>query len=161
MNHTVTTTCKSARLTCLYACPLSEYILEPCEDPGVPAYSRRMGFQFGVGDSLIFSCFLGYRLEGEHKITCLGGGRRVWSAALPRCVGMYTQSVIHINNDAHLHSAGMLTSKCIVGCQATSRSLPAALHLNNKQLPKQKAQYFCPVLFGAAHAWSRDVEREQ
>ncbi|XP_046885306.1 CUB and sushi domain-containing protein 1-like [Hypomesus transpacificus] len=64
----------------------SEYILEPCEDPGVPAYSRRMGFQFGVGDSLIFSCFLGYRLEGEHKITCLGGGRRVWSAALPRCV---------------------------------------------------------------------------
>ncbi|KAG9344371.1 hypothetical protein JZ751_011040, partial [Albula glossodonta] len=64
----------------------SEYNLEPCEDPGVPAYSRRIGFQFGVGDSLIFSCFPGYRLEGEHKITCLGGGRRVWSAVLPRCV---------------------------------------------------------------------------
>uniref|UniRef100_A0A673IHF6 CUB and Sushi multiple domains 1 n=1 Tax=Sinocyclocheilus rhinocerous TaxID=307959 RepID=A0A673IHF6_9TELE len=64
----------------------SEYSLEPCEDPGVPAYSRRVGFQFGVGDSLVFSCFAGYRLEGETKITCLGGGRRVWSAALPRCV---------------------------------------------------------------------------
>ncbi|XP_036402136.1 CUB and sushi domain-containing protein 1-like [Megalops cyprinoides] len=64
----------------------SEYNLEPCEDPGVPAYSRRIGFQFGVGDSLIFSCFPGYRLEGDNKITCLGGGRRVWSAALPRCV---------------------------------------------------------------------------
>uniref|UniRef100_A0A9J7XDS2 CUB and Sushi multiple domains 1 n=1 Tax=Cyprinus carpio carpio TaxID=630221 RepID=A0A9J7XDS2_CYPCA len=64
----------------------SEYSLEPCEDPGVPAYSRRVGFQFGVGDSLVFSCFAGYRLEGESKITCLGGGRRVWSAALPRCV---------------------------------------------------------------------------
>eukprot|EP00063_Salmo_salar_P060825 XP_014035660.1 PREDICTED: CUB and sushi domain-containing protein 1-like isoform X3 [Salmo salar] len=64
----------------------SEYSLEPCEDPGVPAYSRRVGFQFGVGDSLIFSCFPGYRLEGDHKITCLGGGRRVWSGALPRCV---------------------------------------------------------------------------
>ncbi|KAM6977905.1 CUB and sushi domain-containing protein 1-like [Aplochiton taeniatus] len=64
----------------------SEYSLEPCEDPGVPAYSRRMGFQFGVGDSLIFSCFHGYRLEGDSKITCLGGGRRVWSNALPRCV---------------------------------------------------------------------------
>ncbi|KAI2657514.1 CUB and sushi domain-containing protein 1 [Labeo rohita] len=63
----------------------SEYSLEPCEDPGVPAYSRRVGFQFGVGDSLVFSCFAGYRLEGESKITCLGGGRRVWSAALPRC----------------------------------------------------------------------------
>ncbi|TSN48501.1 CUB and sushi domain-containing protein 1 [Bagarius yarrelli] len=64
----------------------SEYDLEPCDDPGVPAYSRRVGFQFGVGDSLVFTCFSGYRLEGENKITCLGGGRRVWSAALPRCV---------------------------------------------------------------------------
>lgn len=66
---------------------ITEYDLEPCDDPGVPAYSRRVGFQFGVGDSLVFTCFAGYRLEGESKITCLGGGRRVWSAALPRCVG--------------------------------------------------------------------------
>ncbi|OXB70263.1 UNVERIFIED_CONTAM: hypothetical protein H355_012861, partial [Colinus virginianus] len=62
----------------------SEYDLEPCDDPGVPAFSRRIGFQFGVGDSLIFSCFPGYRLEGANKLTCLGGGRRVWSAPLPR-----------------------------------------------------------------------------
>ncbi|XP_032416301.1 CUB and sushi domain-containing protein 1 isoform X4 [Xiphophorus hellerii] len=64
----------------------SEYDLEPCEDPGVPAFSRRMGFRFGVGDSLAFSCFHGYRLEGDSKITCLGGGRRVWSNTLPRCI---------------------------------------------------------------------------
>uniref|UniRef100_A0A3B4YUQ9 CUB and Sushi multiple domains 1 n=1 Tax=Seriola lalandi dorsalis TaxID=1841481 RepID=A0A3B4YUQ9_SERLL len=64
----------------------SEYDLEPCEDPGVPAFSRRMGFRFRVGDSLAFSCFHGYRLEGDNKITCLGGGRRVWSNTLPRCI---------------------------------------------------------------------------
>ncbi|KAK1891689.1 CUB and sushi domain containing protein 1, partial [Dissostichus eleginoides] len=64
----------------------SEYDLEPCEDPGVPAYSRRTGFRFRVGDSLAFSCFNGYRLEGDNKITCLGGGRRVWSNILPRCI---------------------------------------------------------------------------
>uniref|UniRef100_A0A672FLN5 CUB and Sushi multiple domains 1 n=1 Tax=Salarias fasciatus TaxID=181472 RepID=A0A672FLN5_SALFA len=64
----------------------SEYDLEPCEDPGVPAFSRRMGFRFSVGDSLAFSCFHGYRLEGDSKITCLGGGRRVWSNTLPRCI---------------------------------------------------------------------------
>uniref|UniRef100_A0A8C0UA60 CUB and Sushi multiple domains 1 n=1 Tax=Cyanistes caeruleus TaxID=156563 RepID=A0A8C0UA60_CYACU len=64
----------------------SEYDLDPCDDPGVPAFSRRIGFHFGVGDSLIFSCFPGYRLEGANKLTCLGGGRRVWSAPLPRCV---------------------------------------------------------------------------
>uniref|UniRef100_A0AAZ1X2C9 CUB and Sushi multiple domains 3a n=1 Tax=Oreochromis aureus TaxID=47969 RepID=A0AAZ1X2C9_OREAU len=65
----------------------SEYDLEPCEGPGVPASSRRMGLSFQVGDSLNFSCFPGYRLEGESKITCLGGGRRVWSNMLPRCIG--------------------------------------------------------------------------
>ncbi|KAM4694506.1 CUB and sushi domain-containing protein 1 [Discoglossus pictus] len=64
----------------------SEYDLEPCDDPGVPAFSRRIGFRFGVGDSLTFSCFPGYRLEGANKLNCLGGGRRVWSTPLPRCV---------------------------------------------------------------------------
>ncbi|KAM9317096.1 CUB and sushi domain-containing protein 1 [Gastrophryne carolinensis] len=64
----------------------SEYDLEPCDDPGVPAFSRRIGFHFGVGDSLTFSCFPGYRLEGANRLTCLGGGRRVWSTPLPRCV---------------------------------------------------------------------------
>ncbi|KAM5163755.1 CUB and sushi domain-containing protein 1 [Mantella aurantiaca] len=64
----------------------SEYNLEPCDDPGVPAFSRRIGFHFGVGDSLTFSCFPGYRLEGSNMLTCLGGGRKVWSTPLPRCV---------------------------------------------------------------------------
>nr|XP_033792232.1 CUB and sushi domain-containing protein 1 [Geotrypetes seraphini] len=71
----------------------SEYDLEPCDDPGVPAFSRRIGFHFGVGDSLTFSCFAGYRLEGSSRLTCLGGGRRVWSAPLPRCVGRCGQGV--------------------------------------------------------------------
>ncbi|KAJ6652285.1 hypothetical protein lerEdw1_012753 [Lerista edwardsae] len=42
----------------------SEYDLEPCDEPEVPAYSIRKGLQFGVGDVLTFSCFPGYRLEG-------------------------------------------------------------------------------------------------
>ncbi|KAI4529740.1 hypothetical protein MG293_020418, partial [Ovis ammon polii] len=71
----------------------SEYDLEPCDDPGVPAFSRRIGFHFGVGDALTFSCFPGYRLEGATKLTCLGGGRRVWSAPLPRCVAECGASV--------------------------------------------------------------------
>ncbi|XP_078253265.1 CUB and sushi domain-containing protein 3 isoform X2 [Rhinoraja longicauda] len=64
----------------------SEYNLEPCEDPGNPLFGKRMGTSFGIGDSLTFSCSPGYRLEGAFHITCLGGGRRVWSAPLPRCV---------------------------------------------------------------------------
>ncbi|KAG8124189.1 hypothetical protein E2320_019531, partial [Naja naja] len=72
----------------------SEYDLEPCDDPGVPAFSRRIGFHFEVGDSLTFSCFPGYRLEGAIKLTCLGGGRRVWSAPLPRCVGRWSHAFI-------------------------------------------------------------------
>ncbi|XP_023687916.2 CUB and sushi domain-containing protein 2 isoform X1 [Paramormyrops kingsleyae] len=71
----------------------SEYDLEPCEDPGVPPDSSRKGLQFGVGDSLIFSCFPGYRLEGPSQVTCLGGRRRVWSSPLPRCVAECGSSV--------------------------------------------------------------------
>ncbi|XP_040210579.1 CUB and sushi domain-containing protein 3-like [Rana temporaria] len=64
----------------------SEYNLEPCDDPGVPLYGRRHGIHFGVGDIVTFTCSSGYRLEGISEIVCLGGGRRVWSAPLPRCV---------------------------------------------------------------------------
>uniref|UniRef100_A0A8D0PNP1 CUB and Sushi multiple domains 3 n=1 Tax=Sus scrofa TaxID=9823 RepID=A0A8D0PNP1_PIG len=64
----------------------SEYNLEPCKDPGIPQFGNRIGFSFGVGDTLTFSCSSGYRLEGTSEIICLGGGRRVWSAPLPRCV---------------------------------------------------------------------------
>uniref|UniRef100_F6THN8 CUB and Sushi multiple domains 2 n=1 Tax=Ornithorhynchus anatinus TaxID=9258 RepID=F6THN8_ORNAN len=71
----------------------SEYDLEPCEEPEVPAYSIRKGLQFGVGDVLTFSCFPGYRLEGVARITCLGGRRRVWSSNLPRCVADCGSSV--------------------------------------------------------------------
>lgn len=69
---------------------LSEYDLEPCEDPGIPPYSTRKGLLYGVGDTLIFSCFPGYRLEGPARVVCLGGRRRVWSSPLPRCVGRWS-----------------------------------------------------------------------
>ncbi|XP_075438529.1 CUB and sushi domain-containing protein 3 isoform X5 [Ascaphus truei] len=64
----------------------SEYNLEPCEDPGIPQYGKRLGHNFGVGDTIAFTCTSGYRLEGVSEFLCLGGGRRVWSAPLPRCV---------------------------------------------------------------------------
>lgn len=66
-----------------------EYTLEPCEDPGMPRFGRRNGYSFGIGDTLSFSCNMGYRLEGAPELICLGGGRRMWSAPLPRCVGMW------------------------------------------------------------------------
>uniref|UniRef100_A0A8C7XQX3 CUB and Sushi multiple domains 2 n=1 Tax=Oryzias sinensis TaxID=183150 RepID=A0A8C7XQX3_9TELE len=71
----------------------SEYDLEPCEDPGIPPYSTRKGLLYGVGDTLIFSCFPGYRLEGPARVVCLGGRRRVWSSPLPRCVAECGSSV--------------------------------------------------------------------
>uniref|UniRef100_A0A7N5P050 CUB and sushi domain-containing protein 3 n=1 Tax=Ailuropoda melanoleuca TaxID=9646 RepID=A0A7N5P050_AILME len=70
----------------LLSISFTEYNLEPCEDPRIPQYGNRIGFNFGVGDTLTFSCSSGYRLEGTSEIICLGGGRRVWSAPLPRCV---------------------------------------------------------------------------
>ncbi|XP_034056770.1 CUB and sushi domain-containing protein 3-like isoform X4 [Gymnodraco acuticeps] len=73
----------------------SEYTLEPCEDPGMPRFGQRNGFTFGIGDTLSFSCNMGYRLEGLPEVICLGGGRRMWSSALPRCVAECGSSVIN------------------------------------------------------------------
>ena len=70
-------------------CFSTEYTLEPCEDPGMPPFGRRNGYSFGIGDTLSFSCNMGYRLEGSPEVLCLGGGRRMWSSPLPRCVGMW------------------------------------------------------------------------
>ncbi|XP_076868457.1 CUB and sushi domain-containing protein 3 isoform X4 [Brachyhypopomus gauderio] len=64
----------------------TEYDLEPCEDPGQPRFGRQAGGSYGIGDSVTFSCEPGYRLQGPRAIRCLGGGRRTWSAPLPRCV---------------------------------------------------------------------------
>ncbi|XP_029701072.1 CUB and sushi domain-containing protein 3 isoform X7 [Takifugu rubripes] len=80
----------------------SEYTLEPCEDPGMPRFGRRNGYSFGIGDTLTFSCNLGYRLEGAPELICLGGGRRMWSAPLPRCVAECGSSVM--NNEGILLS---------------------------------------------------------
>uniref|UniRef100_A0A4W6DPK5 CUB and Sushi multiple domains 3 n=1 Tax=Lates calcarifer TaxID=8187 RepID=A0A4W6DPK5_LATCA len=80
----------------------SEYTLEPCEDPGKPQFGRRNGYSFGVGDTLSFSCNMGYRLEGAPELICLGGGRRMWSSPLPRCVAECGSSVI--NNEGILLS---------------------------------------------------------
>ena len=89
----------------------AEYDLEPCDDPGVPAFSRRIGFHFGVGDSLIFSCFPGYRLEGANKLICLGGGRRVWSAPLPRCVGRWSHAFISFIKSLIAHGMCQITGQ--------------------------------------------------
>ncbi|XP_035382269.1 CUB and sushi domain-containing protein 3 [Electrophorus electricus] len=64
----------------------TEYDLEPCEDPGEPRFGRQASGSYGIGDSVVFSCDPGYRLQGPQAVTCLGGGRRTWSASLPRCV---------------------------------------------------------------------------
>uniref|UniRef100_A0A8C9MUB2 CUB and Sushi multiple domains 3 n=1 Tax=Serinus canaria TaxID=9135 RepID=A0A8C9MUB2_SERCA len=104
----------------------SEYNLEPCEDPGIPQFGSRIGFNFGVGDILTFSCSSGYRLEGASEVICLGGGRRVWSAPLPRCVAECGASTT--NNEGILLSPNYPLNyennhECIYSIQLTLKSL--------------------------------------
>lgn len=61
----------------------------------MPQFGRRNGYSFDIGDTLTFSCNMGYRLEGAPEIICLGGGRRMWSAPLPRCVGTLSTAFIY------------------------------------------------------------------
>lgn len=78
----------------VWAVVFPEYNLEPCQDPGTPRFGWHTGSRFGIGDSLAFYCNTGYRLQGAREIVCLGGGRRMWSAPLPRCVGTWSAAFI-------------------------------------------------------------------
>uniref|UniRef100_A0A8C2Z0K3 CUB and Sushi multiple domains 3 n=1 Tax=Cyclopterus lumpus TaxID=8103 RepID=A0A8C2Z0K3_CYCLU len=77
----------------------SEYDLEPCQNPGTPPFGWHSGSRFGIGDSLAFDCNTGYRLQGARQIVCLGGGRRMWSAPLPRCVAECGSTVSNNQGD--------------------------------------------------------------
>lgn len=85
---------KKTQIEEFFVVSFAEYDLEPCEDPGTPRYGWHTGSKFGIGDSLSFYCNTGYRLQGAREIVCLGGGRRMWSAPLPRCVGTWSTAFI-------------------------------------------------------------------
>lgn len=121
-----------------------EYDLEPCDDPGVPAFSRRFGFRFGVGDTLTFACFPGYRLEGAAKLTCLGGGRRVWSAPLPRCVGRWSHAFISFirwgRGLARSGPAGRARAGCLGSPRCRGRPWPRRLTSRSAPLGAEAAR---------------------
>ncbi|RXM30192.1 CUB and sushi domain-containing protein 3 [Acipenser ruthenus] len=115
----------------------SEYNLEPCEEPGSPKFGRRIGYNFGIGDTLTFSCNSGYRLEGSSEIICLGGGRRMWSAPLPRTIKVATMiksaassqdvpfilsSQIYDGRDNTVHVLGAFTGSAMMGLTLISTS---------------------------------------
>lgn len=91
-----------------------EYDLEPCQDPGTPRFGWHTGSRFGIGDSVAFYCNTGYRLQGMREIVCLGGGRRMWSAPLPRCVGTWSAVFIPFS----FLSAFCTISHCFSMCLA-------------------------------------------
>lgn len=95
----------------------SEYNLEPCENPGSPQFGWHTGSKFGIGDLLMFYCNTGYRLQGAREIVCLGGGRRMWSAPLPRCVGTWSSAFIP-SLCFFVHNAHLLLrrSLCLAMC---------------------------------------------
>ncbi|OXB80742.1 UNVERIFIED_CONTAM: hypothetical protein H355_013535 [Colinus virginianus] len=112
----------------------SEYNLEPCEDPGIPQFGNRVGFNFGVGDTLTYSCSSGYRLEGTSEIICLGGGRRVWSAPLPRCVVIAEVAIflqIYDGKDNTAHLLGAYTGASLRGLTLSSTSNHLWLEFNS------------------------------
>lgn len=99
------------------SCP--EYDLEPCQDPGTPRFGRHTGSKFGIGDSVAFYCNTGYRLQGAKEVVCLGGGRRMWSAPLPRCVGTWSAASIPFSfpSVCVASSAVVVRFRCEVSCK--------------------------------------------
>ncbi|EGV97116.1 CUB and sushi domain-containing protein 1 [Cricetulus griseus] len=110
----------------------AEYDLEPCDDPGVPAFSRRIGFQFGVGDTLAFTCFQGYRLEAECGASVKGNEGTLLSPNFPSNYDNNHECIYKIETEAgkgiHLRARAFRlfegdTLKVFDGKDSSSRSL--------------------------------------
>ncbi|KAG7279982.1 hypothetical protein CRUP_025234 [Coryphaenoides rupestris] len=74
---------------------VSRYTLEPCDDPGRPPFGQRNGLQLRRRGHTELLLQHGLPLEGVPELVCLGGGRRMWSAPLPRCVAECGSSVVN------------------------------------------------------------------
>jgi len=55
-----------------------------CGDPGLPDWGSREGDSFEYGDSVSYSCDVGYQMRGAKTITCTHRGE--WNYAPPYCV---------------------------------------------------------------------------
>ncbi|KAI8478628.1 CUB and sushi domain-containing protein 3 [Branchiostoma belcheri] len=78
-----------------------------CNDPGVPDNGNRDNdSNFGVGQTVTYSCSAGYQLQGTATITCQSNG--MWSDAIPTCEascgGTYTDQSGVINSPGYPNS---------------------------------------------------------
>ena len=58
-------------------------VLISCEDPGTPSNAMRIGSSLIVGSILMFTCDVGYSLNGEGIIQCTDAG--TWNSSIPSC----------------------------------------------------------------------------
>ncbi|XP_072169986.1 uncharacterized protein [Diadema setosum] len=64
-----------------------------CEDVGIPEKGQRSGDLFRFGDTVSFTCDVGYELRGEAEIQCLlagSSGGVAWNRPVPLCVKQLT-----------------------------------------------------------------------
>ncbi|XP_076821299.1 CUB and sushi domain-containing protein 3-like [Clavelina lepadiformis] len=79
----------SLTMTCLqdgsWSRNVPECTSKPCPNRPSPNFSRadKVQSEWKVGESVTYSCQLGYRLNGPREITCLEGG--IWSSDSPTC----------------------------------------------------------------------------
>ena len=62
--------------------PLTCTIVE-CGDPGIPVNGYTMGNNFTYASTVIFSCDIGYELQGNKTALCQANGQ--WSNNIPLC----------------------------------------------------------------------------
>lgn len=65
--------------------PLTSFSVVSCGDPGSLVNGFRIGDKFTYGESVVFDCNAGYKLQGSIVRKCEANGQ--WSGTVASCVG--------------------------------------------------------------------------
>ena len=84
-NFLDTTRCaKECPLLCIYSVPADSLV--DCGDPGTPTNGQRSLSSTTYNSAVIYTCDVGYTLQGSTSRTCQSNGQ--WSGSVPQCKGM-------------------------------------------------------------------------
>ena len=67
----------------LYSLPANSAV--DCGDPGTPTNGQRSLSRTTLGYAVIYTCDVGYTLQGSSSRTCQSNGQ--WSGSVPQCRG--------------------------------------------------------------------------
>ena len=76
---------------------LTVYLAGDCDDPGTPTNGQRSLSSTTYNSVVIYTCDVGYTLQGSNRRTCQSNGQ--WSGSVPQCIGKSVRNLLNMQRN--------------------------------------------------------------